>query len=749
MQTPKPVSSPDQLPSSSGQIDLPSPPERATSHQELTTDWAIASPDWISPNWLPLFRHSSQLLVAAVEPETLALQFANDAFYHLMGLAAANGIRLSDWLSASEQATLQQLYRRHLLHLVLRQFYQLDAPACRVLDQPVLLCLGQPETSLRYIQVWWRSHQLQIWRLNPQHDEFSELGLSSLSAAKFAERMMAPGQMQALEQQLALSNYKVEGQLWLEGVDITAQETVRQITQLLIDQDSILQPQKFEQVNLTLQRLFRANSTVIFCLETDQIRLFTHSTQQGVAIAPYAFSSLQQSCILRAIESKQILTVPDLATHDLTACEQRLLELGGRSVLLVPLVVHAQEEMAQSVGVVAVLSDRPYHFDELDCRYAEQLMPAFTTALTGAIRQMAQQRLLTNIHPAVEWRFAQEAERRSWGLPPEPVIFTQVYPIYGISDIRGSSAERNRAIQTDLLEQFRLGLAIVEAVCETHSQALVEQLRLDLQDYINQLQAEVTVDAEVSGVRYLRDRLEIYFDYFTQCGPTALAAVNTYRAACDNENQCIYQARARYDHTLTLINTRLRATWEEWQVHMQKITPHYCDIEATDGIDHMIYAGSSMDPNFSIFHLRSLRYEQLRAVCACARTGFQIQVEHNTDMAVTHLVLIQDATVDIFHDEKTERLFDVRGSRDTRYEIVKKRIEKAVDQKTHTRITQPGMLTLVYSTEEEWREYHQYLRYLMREGWVDKPIELGAVEPLQGVTGLKFARVRVLAGDQN
>jgi hypothetical protein len=67
-----------------------------------------------------------------------------------------------------------------------------------------------------------------------------------------------------------------------------------------------------------------------------------------------------------------------------------------------------------------------------------------------------------------------------------------------------------------------------------------------------------------------------------------------------------------------------------------------------------------------------------------------------------------------------------------------------VDAKTHTRITQPGMLTLVYSTNEEWTEYQQYLRYLAREGWVDTQIEAGTVEPLQGITGLKFARVRVL-----
>jgi hypothetical protein len=158
----------------------------------------------------------------------------------------------------------------------------------------------------------------------------------------------------------------------------------------------------------------------------------------------------------------------------------------------------------------------------------------------------------------------------------------------------------------------------------------------------------------------------------------------------------------------------------------------------------MIYAGKSIDPNFGDFQLRSLRYEQLRAMCDCARTAFRLQQKCDTSMQITHLVLVQDSTVDIFHDESTERLFDVQGTRDTRYEIVKKRIDKALDEQNHSRITQPGMLTVVYSTDEEWAEYQQYLRYLLREGWIAASTERGKVQPLPGITGLKYVCVQVL-----
>lgn len=163
----------------------------------------------------------------------------------------------------------------------------------------------------------------------------------------------------------------------------------------------------------------------------------------------------------------------------------------------------------------------------------------------------------------------------------------------------------------------------------------------------------------------------------------------------------------------------------------------------------MIYAGQAIDPSFTDFQLKALRYEQLRAVCNCARQGFALKRRYDTDMVITHLVLVQGITVDIVHDETTERLFDVRGTRDTRYEIVKKRIDKACDAANHARITQPGMLTVVYSTSEEWDEYERYLRYLHREGLVSDQVEQGLVEPLQGVSGLKFARVAVLPDPQD
>ncbi|WP_219904450.1 GAF domain-containing protein [Stenomitos frigidus] len=746
--------------------------------------------------WWHYFQRSSQLLMAIIEPMTLTLQYANDFFCRMVGVTTGTqgdlAQLLQQRLSEADNTAIQRLYCRHLLHRVLEQFYQFNPQGCRLLEEPIMVSLQSPlYPELRYVEFWLRSDQLTITRLNPQLDEFADLGLERMAVEAIAATLNDPEQFESLAQRLRLDNYQVDGWLLLEGLDITEREIVRRITHLLIDRDSILRPQKFGELNQQMRSLFRAQNTLVLSIEADQIRLFMGSLSEEPHTTLYPLKSLQQSHFMRAIRTNQVLTVPDLAADPRTDAGRQLVAIGVRSLLLIPLLAprvvvgdtaiqasigrdaqegeqerdtntqaheHTETHAASdsqsiadptataldAVGVVALLSDRPHSFDAIDCRHAEQLIPAYTRALTAAQRQLVQQRFITNIHPAVEWRFLQEAERRGLGLPPEPIVFTNVYPLYGISDIRGSSDERNRAIQADLLEQFHLGLAAVDAACQTRETSLGRQLHLDLVEHIRQMQECVTVDAEVSRLRYLHDHLELYFDYFAQCGDAAITAVSAYRAACENEHGCVYRARAHYDELIRQINALLRETWDRWQSAMQQTTPHYCDIEATDGIDHMIYAGASIDPKFGSFQLRSLRYEQLCAVCDCARTAFHLQEKYSTHMQVTHLVLVQDTAVDIFHDETTERLFDVRGSRDTRYEIVKKRIDKAVDEETGTRITQPGMLTLVFCTEEERTEYQQYLRYLMREGWVDAEVDRGTVQPLQGVTGLKYARVRIL-----
>ncbi|MEM9118387.1 MAG: GAF domain-containing protein [Cyanobacteria bacterium P01_F01_bin.56] len=709
---------------------------------------ALQSVPTTVPSWWSVLEQHSRLLVAAIDISNHRIEWTSDRFRRLVGMIDAPptlGDTVLKRLTPDDQLWVRERIRRHILHAILTEWYQRsDLLPSRWLHESLIVAVSPLQGDrARFVEFTVSSDRLQLRSLEPAVGAALDRCWSETpSPNEVLPQLNDPhSPLQAVLQLLNPQTYRASGIVLIEGMDVSDREVTQRLMHLLLDRESILTPPRFREANSLLKRLFRATDSLILTAEGGNAALYLDLDQPEWTTQPLPNNSVQQSVLFKAASQGQVLNLRELPTTGLSTCEQLLRERGAKSLLVLPLVTKSGhlDEAQQLLGVVGLISDQPDAFDTIDEHNGKTLAPA----LTIAMRQSVNERF-THVHESVRWRFEEEAERRSLGLPPAPITFRDVYPLYGISDIRGSSNERNRAIQQDLLTQFRLALAIAKAVGNTLNTAFASQLRDDLQEKIEQLQQGVTVDAEITLLRYLQENLEAHFDFFKTCGAAVVEAIASYEAAKDDQHDCVYDARLLYDQTVQNINLSLRDTWHKWQHTMQQVSPHYCDIESTDGIDHMIYAGSAIDRQFSPFHLRSLRYEQLRAVCDCARTGFRLKAEHTTEMDLTHLVLVQDSTVDITHDESTERLFDVRGTRDTRYEIVKKRIDKALDTATQDRITQPGCLTLVYSTDEEWKEYQEYLRYLQREGWVGTAIEQGAVEPLQGVTGLKFARVVVL-----
>jgi len=78
-----------------------------------------------------------------------------------------------------------------------------------------------------------------------------------------------------------------------------------------------------------------------------------------------------------------------------------------------------------------------------------------------------------------------------------------------------------------------------------------------------------------------------------------------------------------------------------------------------------------------------------------------------------------------------------------RYEIVKKRIDKARIRGTHERLTQPGTIVMVYSQVQEAIEYQEYIEYLQAAGYLTPGIEHIELEDLEGAQGLRALRVTV------
>jgi hypothetical protein len=172
--------------------------------------------------------------------------------------------------------------------------------------------------------------------------------------------------------------------------------------------------------------------------------------------------------------------------------------------------------------------------------------------------------------------------------------------------------------------------------------------------------------------------------------------------------------------------------------------PHYFEKQRTDGVDYSIYAGASLleDGGFTPLHLKNLRLWQLMVACGIAAQAERIKPRLPDPLDVTSLILVQHAPLAI-RFRFDEKRFDVDGAYNVRYEIMKKRIDKAVVRGTTERLTQPGKIAIVYSQTAEAAEYRDYITYLQSLGYLHGEVESLELEELQGVSGLRALRVAV------
>ena len=109
---------------------------------------------------------------------------------------------------------------------------------------------------------------------------------------------------------------------------------------------------------------------------------------------------------------------------------------------------------------------------------------------------------------------------------------------------------------------------------------------------------------------------------------------------------------------------------------------------------------------------------------------------------MAHLLLVQHTPLSI-RFRFDEKRFDIDGAYNMRYEIVKKRIDKAHIRGTHERLTQPGTIAIVYSQPREALEYREYIAYLQAAGYLAHGIEEVELEDLEGAQGLQALRIAV------
>ena len=317
--------------------------------------------------------------------------------------------------------------------------------------------------------------------------------------------------------------------------------------------------------------------------------------------------------------------------------------------------------------------------------------------------------------------------------------------MYGQSDIQGSSTERNRSIQSDLIEQLSLAKNILNLAVKKFALPVYKDLRFRVDKYIQQLRQELSAGDENIVLEFLEKDIHPVFDHVKGLNTGINEALQHYENQLDPVLGLVYKKRKDYEQSVKLINENISAYLDKTQLAAQDMFPHYFEKYKSDGVEHNLYIGQSLVNNhkFHPLYLQNLRLWQLMITCEIENEIQRLKPDLKTRLDICSLILVHSQPLGIrFRME--EKKFDVDGAYNARYEIIKKRIDKATVKDSSERLTQPGKIAIIYSHENEVKEYMNYIHYLQFINYIGPDLEWLTLKDLQGMTGLKALRVSVL-----
>jgi hypothetical protein len=451
-----------------------------------------------------------------------------------------------------------------------------------------------------------------------------------------------------------------------------------------------------------------------------------------------------------------VLIVEDVVTYpQQTDIEREMLDRGVHNVVAAPL--YYQDEL---IGMLELLSPHPGDLHALNTMKLREVLPLFSMAIRRSTDELNTRiqavikEQCTAIHPAVEWRFRQAAqhwiEQRQQGAATEmeSIVFEGVYPMYGVSDIRGSSRQRSAAIQADLVEHLGLAREILRLGYGCKPLPILDELAYHVDQHAAALEAGMGAGDEGSVLDFLRREVEPLFPHLQGFCDELDEKVRAYRATLDPFLGTVYRRRKDFEDSVTRLNEAISAYIDAEQEKAQAMFPHYFEKHKSDGVEYSIYIGGALveDGRFDMLYLYNMRLWQLMVMCGIARQVEQLKAQLKVPLDLAHLILVQHTPLSI-RFRFDEKRFDIDGAYNMRYEIVKKRIDKARIRGSHERLTQPGTIAIVYSQAKEALEYRGYISYLQASGYLTGDTAEVDLEDLEGAQGLRALRVTVSLQD--
>jgi hypothetical protein len=689
-------------------------------------------------------------LAAAFPPYLLRTFYATPRFEQLF-LSSERAVRMREDAGALHFQVSRGLTA--YLHIA-RRFYGLDIDFA----YPLIVTTVERASGLeRHFKLQFDTRFTEI-KLNGE--------LPTLSESQRRHVVENVHDIEMWKEMIPPHHFEIHGFTIVSAIDVTDQEEAGALKRDLIDTDAITSSVRFERLQQRVRNLLKRSDLLLglAALDGDRVLLVNHGVREddvesdciiGSAM-PMSLEGFRGTYFERTVRDGTVEIIQDLERYEAASPIERLpLEAGYRNVMLIPLFF---EEKV--IGTLGLWARQPGDLTHLTAVRLSEVLPLFSIAvrrsladLDNRVQQIIRQEY-TSIHPTVEWRFRQAAMRilesgaRGEAVAEsEPIVFEGVYPLYSQSDIRGSSTQRNAAIQADLSMQLQYARRIVESAFAARPLPILENLAHRIDRYVSSLDAGLGSGDEGAVLDFLRRDVESLYDHVGTFSPLVVERIEAYRSAVDADLGFVFERRRAFEESVAAINRAIAAYVDEEQARAQSMFPHYFEKHQTDGIDLSMYVGASLvtGRRYHPIYLKNLRLWQLVLMSSLARLSDAVRATLPVPLETTHLVLAQDTPLSI-RFRPDEKLFDVDGAYNIRYEILKKRIDKAVVRGSGERLTQPGRIAIVYAQPREAAEYREYIEFLQGTGLLSPGVETLELDELQGVQGLRALRVSVVLG---
>jgi hypothetical protein len=281
---------------------------------------------------------------------------------------------------------------------------------------------------------------------------------------------------------------------------------------------------------------------------------------------------------------------------------QNLHSSGVQSIILIPIRASKNGDLA----LLEIASPKAYDLNSVNINKLKDIIPVFEAAVKRTseerqnILEATIQENYTAIHNSVKWRFYEAAEKYQTASQTnenaklDEIVFKDVYPLFGQSDIKGSSTARNMAIKEDLILQLTLAISVLKDACKTEKLPIYSELMYRVSTFLKDVKEDLNAGDEINILDFLQREIYPVFNHVKEINATLSKKVALYMTRLDKDLNVVYEKRKEYEKSVNLINEKLSKFIDKRQKDAQEMFPHYFERYKTDGVEFNMYIGQSI-----------------------------------------------------------------------------------------------------------------------------------------------------------